>query len=90
MSAAIDLPSPCVSVCEIDPATRFCRGCLRTAAEIASWRDLDYDAKLDLLETLRGRRREMGLPERRQTRRRPTRRRGGGDRVVTMDRANEQ
>ncbi len=87
MSAAIDLPSPCVSVCEIDPATRFCRGCLRTAGEIASWRDLDYDAKLDLLETLRGRRRGMGLPERRQTRRR---RSAGGGGVVTMDKANEQ
>ena len=85
MSAAFDLPSPCVSVCEIDPATRFCRGCLRTAGEIASWRDLDYDARLDLLETLRGRRREMGLPERR-----PTRRRGGVGRVVTMDKANGQ
>ena len=38
MSAAIDLPSPCVSVCELDPVTRFCRGCLRTTAEIAAWR----------------------------------------------------
>lgn len=70
MSAAIDLPSPCVSVCELDPATRFCRGCLRTAAEIAAWRDLDYDGRLDLLELLRGRRRAMGLPVRQRTRRR--------------------
>ncbi len=86
MSAAIDLPSPCVSVCEIDPVTRFCRGCLRTAAEIASWRDLNFDGKLDLLERLRGRRREMGLPVRRRTRRR---RRAGAGGAVAMDEGNE-
>lgn len=92
MSAAIDLPSPCVSVCELDPATRFCRGCLRTAAEIAAWRDLDYDGRLDLLELLRGRRRAMGLPVRQRTRRR--RRAGAAKRVIsgaaTMEEANEQ
>ena len=87
MSTAIDLPSPCVSVCEIDPATRFCRGCLRTSAEIAAWRDLDYDGKLDLLDRLRGRRREIGLPVRRRTQRRRRAAAGGG---VTMDEANEQ
>ena len=74
MTVVFDLPSPCVSVCEIDPETRYCRGCLRTSQEIAGWRDLDHDAKLALLETLRGRRREIGLPTRRATRRRALRR----------------
>ena len=70
MSTAIDLPSPCVSVCEIDPATRYCRGCLRTSQEIASWARLDFDAKLDLLDCLRGRREELGLAVRKRPRRR--------------------
>lgn len=70
VNAAIDLPSPCVSVCEIDPASGYCRGCLRSAEEIAVWHDLDFDGRLDLLERLRGRRREMGLPVRKRTRRR--------------------
>ena len=74
MTAALDLPSPCVSVCEIDLETRYCRGCLRTSQEIAGWRDLDHDARLALLETLRGRRREIGLPTRKTTRRRAVRR----------------
>jgi uncharacterized protein len=29
--------SPFIGVCLIDPATRRCRGCLRTIAEIANW-----------------------------------------------------
>ena len=90
MSAAIDLPSPCVSVCELDPVTRFCRGCLRTTAEIAAWRDLDYDGKLDLLEVLRGRRRVVGLPVRQRTRRRRRAASAVTGGAVTMDEANEQ
>jgi len=30
-------PSPCVSVCKIDSATRWCVGCLRTLDEIGEW-----------------------------------------------------
>ena len=74
MTTAFDLPSPCVSVCEIDPGTRYCRGCLRTSEEIAAWRDLDFDARLALLDRLRDRRREIGLPTRKRTRRRDKRR----------------
>ncbi|WP_084545100.1 DUF1289 domain-containing protein [Derxia gummosa] len=31
------LPSPCRSVCRIDPASGYCEGCLRTLDEIAHW-----------------------------------------------------
>ena len=74
MTAAYDLPSPCISVGEIDPDTRYCRGCLRTSREISAWRDLDLDARLALLDRLRDRRRELGLPTRKRTRRRAARR----------------
>jgi predicted Fe-S protein YdhL (DUF1289 family) len=29
--------SPCTGVCELDSASGFCRGCLRTLQEIAKW-----------------------------------------------------
>ncbi len=74
MTAAFDLPSPCISVCEIDPETRYCRGCLRTSQEIASWRDLDFEARLEMLDRLRDRRQEIGLPTRKRTRRRASKR----------------
>ena len=29
--------SPCIAICQMDPDTSFCRGCLRTLGEIAAW-----------------------------------------------------
>jgi uncharacterized protein len=31
------VPSPCVSICTMDPTTGLCSGCLRTIDEIAGW-----------------------------------------------------
>jgi len=31
------VPSPCVSVCQMDERTGLCSGCLRTIDEIAGW-----------------------------------------------------
>ncbi len=38
-SAAVEMSpaSPCLGICLMDPATRTCRGCLRTIEEIAGW-----------------------------------------------------
>lgn len=38
---ASDVPSPCISICRMDPANGFCEGCLRTIAEIAAWSRMD-------------------------------------------------
>ena len=37
--------SPCVNVCQMDEASGWCRGCLRTIDEIAFWSVLDDDDK---------------------------------------------
>lgn len=44
-SAAGGVPSPCTSVCRIDPRTGWCAGCARTLDEIAAWSRLDDEAK---------------------------------------------
>ena len=31
------VPSPCVSVCVMDPGTQWCVGCWRSLEEIAAW-----------------------------------------------------
>jgi len=36
-AAASDVPSPCISICRMNPESRFCEGCLRTIDEIAAW-----------------------------------------------------
>ncbi|MCZ4313730.1 DUF1289 domain-containing protein [Comamonadaceae bacterium G21597-S1] len=39
------VPSPCVSVCRMDPASGLCSGCLRTIDEIVAWGRMDEPAK---------------------------------------------
>jgi predicted Fe-S protein YdhL (DUF1289 family) len=48
--------SPCLGICLMDPATRMCRGCLRTIGEIRGWYEAtaaDKRAILDRLEVRR-------------------------------------
>jgi uncharacterized protein len=48
--------SPCIAVCVLDPADGYCRGCLRTIAEISAWVTLDAAAKRRLIAALAERR----------------------------------
>jgi predicted Fe-S protein YdhL (DUF1289 family) len=72
-SSTPKLPSPCISVCQMDPQDGVCLGCYRTRAEIAAWRSMDEADQMTLLDILRDRRaRATGVrrrPSRRQTRR---------------------
>ena len=45
LSQPADLPSPCQSVCVMDPDTGWCNGCLRTLPEIAAWGSLNDTQK---------------------------------------------
>ncbi|MGE5269749.1 MAG: DUF1289 domain-containing protein [Thiohalocapsa sp.] len=49
-------PSPCLGICLMDPATRMCRGCLRTIEEIAGWYDASPAEKRAILACLSARR----------------------------------
>ena len=39
------IPSPCIDVCQMDPDTGLCRGCLRTIDEIVAWGSASDDVK---------------------------------------------
>jgi len=65
-----NLPSPCISICQMDAASGVCLGCYRTRKEIALWRDMSADAQRDLLEALNDRRAAATGVRRRPTRRR--------------------
>jgi predicted Fe-S protein YdhL (DUF1289 family) len=36
-SDSVHVPSPCVSVCVVNPHTGLCEGCLRNLDEVAGW-----------------------------------------------------
>jgi uncharacterized protein len=43
-----DVPSPCVSVCRMDPASELCEGCFRTLDEIALWGRMEEEGKREV------------------------------------------
>ena len=54
--------SPCLGICLMDPATRMCRGCLRTIDEIRAWYEASAAEKHAILARLDARRRAMDQP----------------------------
>ncbi len=48
--------SPCINICQMEEASGWCRGCLRTLDEIAFWSVLDDDDKRAVLAELARRR----------------------------------
>ncbi len=51
--------SPCVKICEIDPQSGFCTGCLRSMEEIVSWSQYSETQRAYIMQTI--------LPEREKT-----------------------
>jgi predicted Fe-S protein YdhL (DUF1289 family) len=49
-------PSPCISVCQIDPKTGWCIGCHRTIDEIRDWIISTPDDRQRILDALPARR----------------------------------
>jgi predicted Fe-S protein YdhL (DUF1289 family) len=56
------ISTPCIKVCEIDPASRLCRGCGRSLDEIARWGSLTEAERIALMATLHERLKAASLP----------------------------
>lgn len=57
------IPSPCINVCRMDPATSLCEGCLRTLDEITAWGRAPDTYKLQVLERVAQRRSALATAE---------------------------
>lgn len=55
------VPSPCVSVCQLDDATDLCLGCRRSVDEIRDWPIMSADEKRATLARIEERR-ARGIP----------------------------
>jgi predicted Fe-S protein YdhL (DUF1289 family) len=53
------VPSPCINLCQIEPDTGLCRGCMRTIDEIIAWSRASDDDKRAVWAEIR--RREAGI-----------------------------
>jgi len=52
--------TPCIDICQIDPATQICIGCLRTLDEIARWGGMAEVERLAVMASLHLRRKGPG------------------------------
>lgn len=52
MNSGALAPSPCISLCRMDPLGKFCVGCRRTLAEIAGWTTMTEAQRWAVLERL--------------------------------------
>ena len=69
MDKGLQIPSPCVGVCQINASTKYCLGCWRTLIEVAHWSRYSNDEKESLMEELTERQKLHGSTKRRTTRR---------------------
>jgi predicted Fe-S protein YdhL (DUF1289 family) len=52
----MSVPSPCINICRMNPATGWCEGCLRTIDEIAGWSRASEPERRRILAELAARR----------------------------------
>ena len=64
------VPSPCINVCRMNPATGLCEGCLRTINEIASWSSFDDAAKRAVWDEIEKRHADIMAKRTKQTEKR--------------------
>ncbi|WP_332741028.1 DUF1289 domain-containing protein [Hydrogenophaga sp.] len=56
------VPSPCISVCEMDESTKSCKGCFRTLAEISQWSRMADADKLAVWQQIEARQLPVAAP----------------------------
>lgn len=57
------IPSPCISVCQMDAASGYCKGCYRTIEEIMVWGQADESVKQAVWQQLEQRHVKLNFPE---------------------------
>jgi uncharacterized protein len=55
--------SPCVKVCQMDPARGVCIGCCRTLDEIARWGTMSDAERTEVMSGLGERRKQLDIPK---------------------------
>jgi predicted Fe-S protein YdhL (DUF1289 family) len=50
------IPSPCITICQMDDQSGFCIGCFRTLDEIRDWMIMTAEQKRQVLQQLEQRR----------------------------------
>ena len=57
------MKSPCIKVCQMDPARGVCMGCCRSLDEIARWGGMSDSERERIMSDLGERRKRLDIPE---------------------------
>ena len=57
------MKTPCIKVCQMDPAKGVCTGCCRTLDEIARWSGMTDRERETIISALAERRKDLNVPE---------------------------
>ena len=57
------MKTPCIKVCQMDPAKGVCIGCCRTLDEIARWGGMSEREREIVMRELADRRKRLDVPE---------------------------
>ena len=57
------MKSPCIKVCQMDPARGVCIGCCRSLDEIARWSGMSEAERTKIMSDLGARRKKLDIPE---------------------------
>jgi hypothetical protein len=57
------MKSPCIKICQMDPARGVCIGCCRSLDEIARWGGMSEEERTAIMEQLQARRKTLDVPE---------------------------
>ena len=57
------MKTPCIKVCQMDPAKGVCIGCCRTLDEIAHWGGMTEPEREKIMARLGERRKSLDVPE---------------------------
>jgi len=52
MAPPLPIVNPCINICRMDLAGKFCQGCGRTLLEIGRWDDLSEAQRADVIASL--------------------------------------
>ena len=52
MIAPLPIPNPCINICRMDLARKYCQGCRRTLEEIGSWDRMSDPERAQVMASL--------------------------------------
>jgi uncharacterized protein len=52
MFVPLEIETPCIKICVVDPETGFCIGCGRTRGEIGGWLGYQPEERREIMNTL--------------------------------------